>query len=498
MQNEKGTLGAPSSVASAQVRQLGHLAVWLAVFCGLACRPADEGNAPSGAPSASQVVPTAQFHDDHDSHILGHDEHGHEHDDHGDECECATVHDEAHESEAGHGHAHPHDQHGHSHGDGPDDHAGAPAEIRLSQEAIQEYGVRLMRAERRELRPTLKAPAQIAFNAEAVAHVGSPLAGRIVEIPVRLGDPVGRGDLLAVIESPELGEAQSEFLQRRILAEAAQAGAELAASAASRARGLFEQSRGISLDDVQKREIEHQSAQAALFAARAASVAAESKLRLLGMFDEAIEQLRESATVDAKFRITAPIAGRIVEREITLGELVRPETEALLVIADTTTLWVIADAPETRLPEIRIGNRATFDSVAGADHPHVGRVSYISPTVDPRTRTAQVRISVECEHGALWPGMFVEVNIELANAAALQPVIAIPEAAIQNIDGQPCVFAPAGESTDTFTVRPIRLGRIVNGLAVVEGGLAEGETFVGAGSFILKAEREKHGAEHHH
>ena len=71
------------------------------------------------------------------------------------------------------------------------------------------------------LRPTITAPARVGFNTEAMAHVGSPLRGRIAEVNVRVGDPVKVGQELAVIESPELGEAQADYLQRRVAVDTA-------------------------------------------------------------------------------------------------------------------------------------------------------------------------------------------------------------------------------------------------------------------------------------
>lgn len=196
--------------------------------------------------------------------------------------------------------------------------------------------------------------------------------------------------------------------------------------------------------------------------------------------------------------ITRP--GRVVEREVTLGELVSPENEALNVIADTTTLWVLADVPEARLQEVVLGAGAWLTSGAVNGHEHEGAVSYISPMVDPRTRTAEVRIEVHCEHGALWPGMFAQVEIAVSDPTnpGPAPVVAVPEEAVQTVEGLPSVFVPVAGEPNTFARRPVTIGKAVAGLVPVYSGLAEGEAFVAAGSFILKAELGKAGAEHQH
>lgn len=389
-----------------------------------------------------------------------------------------------------------HDEHaGHEHG--AEEHSD---EVVLTPEAVERYGVKVEQASLYKLRPSFLAPARVAFNAEAMAHVGSPLPGRVVELSVRLGDIVSKGDVLLVVESPELGEAQSEFLQKRIMAQTSVAAVELAKNALDRATRLYEQNKGIALDEVQKREVEFKSAQAAFQTSQSAAVAAENKLHLLGMDQASVEKLAETGEVNPRFAIVAPIPGRIVEREVTLGELVSPEKEALIVIADTTTLWVLADVPEARLPEVAIGAGAWLKSGAVNGHKHEGQVSYISPMVDPRTRSAEVRIAVQCEHGTLWPGMFVQVEITATDQANPDPppVIAVPEDALQTVEGLPSIFVPVPDEANTFARRPITIGKPVAGLVPVHSGLVEGEAFVAAGSFILKAELGKASAEHQH
>lgn len=394
--------------------------------------------------------------------------------------------------------AHAEDEHaGHDHEHGGGEHSD---EVTLTSEAIERYGIKVEQASLYKLKPTFLAPARVSFNAEAMAHVGSPLPGRVVELRAKLGDIVGKGDVLLVVESPELGEAQSAFLQKRIIAQTAVAAVDLAKDALDRASRLFEQNRGIALDEVQKRVVEYKSAQASLQTAQSAAVAAENKLHLLGMDQASVEKLAETGEVNPRFTIVAPLGGRVVEREVTLGELVSPEKEALIVLADTTTLWVLADVPEARLPEVAIGAAARLKSGGANTHEHEGQVSYISPMVDPRTRSAEVRIVVQCEHGTLWPGMFVQVEITATDQANPDPppVVAIPEEAIQTVEGAASVFVPVANEPNTFARRAIAIRKPVAGLVPVYAGLVEGEPFVASGSFILKAELGKASAEHQH
>jgi len=392
--------------------------------------------------------------------------------------------------------AHAEDEHaGHDHGG--EEHSD---EVTLVPEAIERYGIKVEQASLYKLKPTFLAPARVSFNAEAMAHVGSPLPGRVVELRAKLGDIVSKGDVLLVVESPELGEAQSDFLQKRILAQTSVAGVDLAKNALERATRLYEQNKGIALDEVQKREVEFKSAQAAYQTGQSAAVAAENKLHLLGMDQASVETLAATGEVNPRFTIVAPLPGRVVEREVTLGELVSPEKESLIVLADTTTLWVLADVPEARLPEVATGAGAWIKSGAVNGHKHEGTVSYISPMVDPRTRSAQVRVAVQCEHGTLWPGMFIQVEITATDQANPDPppVVAVPEDAIQTVEGAASIFVPVANEPNTFARRAITAGKPVAGLVPVYSGLVEGESFVARGSFILKAELGKASAEHQH
>jgi cobalt-zinc-cadmium efflux system membrane fusion protein len=388
--------------------------------------------------------------------------------------------------------------------------AGAPKpheehvdEVKLTAEAIERHGVKVETASKHALKPTFICPARVAFNSEAMAHVGSPLRGRAVEIKVRLGDQVKKDQDLVTIESPELGEAQSDFLQKRTAAQNTGPQVDLAKAAWDRAKNLLEQSQGISLTEVQRREAEYKAAVAGQRGAEAAANAAENRLHVFGMDQKATESLAASGEVAPRFTISAPIDGQVVQREVTHGELVSPEREALLVLADTRTLWVLADVPEARLAEVAVGAPAWISVGFLAGEQLEARVSFISPIVDPTTRTAQVRIDVpEGAAGAdtmhLRPGMFAraEISVAVPSGKEAPSVIAVPDEAVQTVEGGPAVFVPVEGEPNTFAKRAVTVGPSVGGLVPVLSGLAEGERYVAAGTFILKADLGKSAAKH--
>jgi cobalt-zinc-cadmium efflux system membrane fusion protein len=372
-------------------------------------------------------------------------------------------------------------------------------EVKLAPEVIQRYGITIETVSAREMKPTVTAPARVSFNTDAMAHVGSVVKGRAIEIKVRVGDSVKKGDDLLIVESPDLGEAQSDFLQKRTAVSVAESAIEPAKSAAERAKTLYDQSNGISLGELQKRVAEQRAAEGALKTAQAALTAAENKLHLMGMDQRAVETLAKAGVIDPRFTIRAPLDGQVIEREITLGELVAPEKDALLVLANMKTLWVIADVPEAQLRNVAIGAKARVSIPAVSDEAFDGKVSLISPTLDPNTRTAQVRIEVSNGHN-LRPGMFATAQIAAASSST-QPAaraLSIPEEALQTVEGSPAVFVAVEDEPNTFVKRPVATAKPVGGFVPVLNGLKEGERIVVRGSFLLKAELGKGEAAHEH
>ena len=189
-----------------------------------------------------------------------------------------------------------------------------------------------------------------------------------------------------------------------------------------------------------------------------------------------------------------------MEREITLGELMSPDREAIMVLADTTTLWVLADVPEATLAQVAVGAKAWVTIGSVESKRFEGQVAFVSPLVDPTTRTAQVRIEVPAKELALKPGMFAQVEIVAADGDAGEPqaVVAVPDESVQTVEGGPAVFVPVPGEPNTYAKRAVTVGRSVGGLVPIHSGLVDGEPFVVAGSFILKAELGKGSAAHEH
>ncbi|MEX0774919.1 MAG: efflux RND transporter periplasmic adaptor subunit [Phycisphaeraceae bacterium] len=403
---------------------------------------------------------------------------------------ASEEHQHGDDADGGHGKAGDHAEQG-------DDGAAHADEVTLTAVAIKRWGVRTEPLTRHALPQTLTVPARVSFNAEAIAHIGSVVSGRVSQIKVRVGQNVNAGDVLLVIVSPELGQAQSEYLQKSSAIGTTEATVKVARNLHDRAKALYDESQGIALSEVQKREAEFRGAEGALIAARSAKTAAENALHILGMTQEAVGTLGQTGEINPDYVIRAPFAGRIIEREATLGEAVGPDRDALMVLADLSTLWVIADVPEAHIGEIRTGSKAAVTVPAFRDRRFEGAVTYLDTQLNAATRTIPVRIEVRDVESMLRPGMFALAQIATGDAAG-EPVPAIPQVAVQNVEGDTCVFVPVAGEANTFAKRVVRIGPPIGSMVPVLDGLSEGEAYVAQGSFILKADLGKAGAAHEH
>lgn len=372
----------------------------------------------------------------------------------------------------------------------PAKNASVATEVKLSAAAIERAGILVESAEKCILAPAFRAPACVSFNEEAMAQVGTPVSGRVVELKVKLGNVVRRDDVLLLVESPQLGEAESDYLQKRTALAVATSAVEPVRSAFQRAKNLYQQDQAVSGAEVQKREAEYLIAQGAVKAAESALAAAELKLQMLGLDHGTIQKLKDGE-VSLRYSIRAPTHGTVVARKVTLGELVAPEKDSLVVLADLTTLWVLADVPEARLAQVTKGAKARVHLAAANDDVIEGTVSYIAPNLDPSTRSAQVRIEVSGQHRLLKPGMFAEAELLDGRPQYQEPVLAVPDMAVQTVDGRAVVFTPLPKKEGVFTKREVQVGTEVNGMVPILAGLGLGDEVVTQGAFVLKAELAK-------
>ena len=392
-------------------------------------------------------------------------EHGDEHADH----EEGAGHEEGSQGE--------HDEHGgegDEHGDeGHDDESGI---IELRPEAAQRTKIVTAKVAARQVALEIHTTGQIGFDENRVAHVSPLVDGRVHKVTGRLGQMVKANEAVAEINSMELGRTKAAYLQ-------AKARRDLTLATYEREKGLAE--RKISSEQ------EMLSSKSAYLQAKADFNAAAQTLRLFGIGSKSVESTSDRGS-KALFRVRAPIAGKIVEKHITLGELVTPASK-LFTIADLSSVWIWIDIYERSIAGVHLQDIAyvTADSYPGKEFE--GRLTYIMDSVDVDSRTVRARIELANPDGLLRPGMFVRVRLadphgEDAKSEA-EAVLAVPKAALLREGDGNVVFVKLKDNH--YEKRKVEVGRLSDEWIEITSGLKAGEDAVVEGGFLLKSEASK-------
>ena len=319
----------------------------------------------------------------------------------------------------------------------------------------------------------LRTSGKVGFDEDHLSYVSSPLSGRVIDIRVHPGDHVTAGQVLTVIDSPDLGAASSEFIKAR-------ADLILAQRNYSLAQDLLK-AKALARKDFQKSEDEFVKAEADLRRTR-------ERLISLGVVAADLDGPLEALHVRSQFNLAAPIAGTVVERSLTLGQIVGGEAaQRLFVLAELGTLWVTADIYEKDLPLVHPGEDVMVQAGAWPDEQFKGRINYVGETVAPTSRTVKVRLAVDNQHALLKPEMFVTATVHTTTSGT---VLTVPVAAVHGEgSGQSYVFT----ILDDYRVvrRPVTLGAKVNDRVTVTAGLSAQDRVVTSGSILLKAEADR-------
>ncbi len=344
--------------------------------------------------------------------------------------------------------------------------------IALTPEQVANAGIKTGRVERRSQAGLLEASAQIEVPPQRQANVGSRIEGRVADIRVNSGERVRAGQVLALVDSPEVGRAKADYL-------AALARSDVAAGTAEREKALF--------DKKISSEREWREAEAEAIKARAEKEAAENRLHALGIDDAALQKLVVAGHYDSSVAIPAPIPGLIVERKVTLGQMVAP-ADTLFTVMDLGEVWILLDVYERNLAQVRVGQQARVRVSAYPGEEFEGVVANVGAVFEAKSRATKARVVLANPKGALRPGMFATVTLEGTTGDERTLVVA-PSAAVQRDGEDNYVFIPRGERA--FEGRRVRAGRELGDWTEIQEGVSEGETVVTAGSFLLKSEMKK-------
>ena len=304
---------------------------------------------------------------------------------------------------------------------------------------------------------------------EQLVRVNAPVTGRVLEVLARPGDVVEPGHRLLVLDSADLGAAKADYAK-------AVSDVERSTAALALAKELLE-AKAIAQKEV--READNDQRKAAAERERAAA-----RLRTLGVPESSLPDVAARADASTRVVIGAPRSGVIVERNVSPGQVVafgQSDTPvSLFVIADLSTMWVVADVYEPDVGRLALRQPVLVTLACCPGERYEGRVTYIAHAVDKDTRTLKVRVVVPNRGGKLRAEMFVRVAIETGTTR----VLALPQSAVHRDGGEPFVLRE--KDAGQYERRAVKLGQELNGQVEILGGVGPGDRVAADGSILLK------------
>lgn len=342
-------------------------------------------------------------------------------------------------------------------------HAEEEGEIDLSADQIRKAGIELVRVIRSG-GGALTLPATIEGDPQGMQVVSAAIGGRVVSLTRNLGQSVGRGQTLAIIESREAASLNAEI-------EAARARLALAETNLRREQRLFN---------------ERVSPEQDLIAARTAATEARIALRLA---QQQVSAAGGGGGALNRIAIRSPLSGQVVARSVALGQTVAADAE-LFRVADLGRVAVTLALSPADAGKVRPGSQ--IEIVTG-DRRSVARVDFVSPILDEATRLVTVIAVIDNRSGQWRVGEPVTASIQLAGGGSA--ALLVPQSAVQTVEGRSTVFVRIDHG---FKATPVTLGSPNGDNVVVTSGLKGDEQLAGPNSFTLKAELGKGEAEHGH
>ncbi|MDP3537577.1 MAG: efflux RND transporter periplasmic adaptor subunit [Azonexus sp.] len=320
--------------------------------------------------------------------------------------------------------------------------------LKISAEKIQKMGVKAEPAKLQVLDKSVRASGRVEIDESRSYTVTAKFEGYIERLHVNTtGQPVGRGQPLFEVYSPELVSAQREY------AIAAQGVGKLN-EAGGEAQSAMKQLADSSLQ----------------------------RLRNWDISDEQIKTLAQSGNAKRTLTFRAPVAGIVTEKKAVQGMRFMPG-EVLYQIADTSSVWVQADVFEQDIAAVNVGQKAKIRINAYPGEVFEGRIAYVYPTLKAETRTVPVRIELANPKGRLKPAMFAEVEIPVAGAT---PVVTVPNSAVIDSGSKQVVIVQLAEGR--FEPRVVKLGARGSEFVQLLEGVKEREMVVSSANFLIDAE----------
>lgn len=342
-----------------------------------------------------------------------------------------------------------------------------PMEVRVTAEMAPNFAAKPVA--KAQIAPLQEVSGRIEANERQVTRIGAAVTGRVTEVLVEVGDRVRSGQVLARVASPELTTSQLAYLRAHSAATLAERGVE-------RARQL------IAADVIGSAELLRRESELAI--ARAEQRAAGDQLRLIGIPDSAIAQLRDKGTLQSYAAVLSTGTGVVIERKVSAGQVAQPG-DPLFTVADLSTVWVVGAIPEQMANGVRAGQQVEILVPALGERNLSGQIVHVGDTVSPETRTVTIRTQVDNPERDLKPQMLATMRIQ----GESRELLAVPADAVVRENDRDHVFVQKGENH--YRLTPVDLGAVSGGMRPVNKGVAEGTAIVTTGAFHLNNERKR-------
>lgn len=307
--------------------------------------------------------------------------------------------------------------------------------VSLSSSVMNSLGVRTAEVKRKTLYRRIDSVGYISPDENTIRTVNLRTEGWIEQLIVKtVGERVKKGQLLLEVYSPKLVNAQEEYLQARALAN------------------------------------------------KVLIKASQERLRALGVSSKQIKRLRSKNQVEQLIKVYAPQDGIISDLNVREGMFVKP-SKPLVKLVDLSSVWLLADVFERQADWVKVGQRAAAHLPFLPDQSWEGKVEYVYPTLDPKTRTLKVRLRFDNVDEQLKPNMYSNVTIY---AKPRKKVLSIPREALIRTANEQRVIVALGDGK--FTPMKVRVGIETSSRVEILAGLGEGDRVVTSSQFLIDSE----------
>lgn len=364
-----------------------------------------------------------------------------------------------------------------------------------SADAIEKAGIDIGLVEEQPMVEMIKANAEIRYDPRRVARLSSRAAGTVWRVEKEVGDSVQKGEILALVDSIEVGKAKAELLK-------AMARVDLKQKTVDRLKPLV--GRSISKAQFLEAEAELKEAQIHLVAAQQALVnlglmvdteelknlsveGMASQMKYLGLPKKVVQMLDRTTTANL-IPVVSPLNGVVVEREVVAGEVVDPK-KLLFVVADTQKMWLILDIPQEEVPFVKVGQSVHFQTSNG-NLKAEGEIDWLSTRIEESTRTLKARAELSNPNGTLRASTFGTASVILREE---EKALVVPSEAIQWDGSCHVIFVRDKNYFDKptaklFHVRTVRPGIKADGFTELIAGALPGEVVAVQGSGVLRGQ----------